>query len=40
VPGTPKLAAIQRVTQRVVANKLLLLAAELLLRATRLRTLP
>jgi len=28
VPGTPKLAAIQRVTQRVVANKLLLLAAD------------
>jgi hypothetical protein len=28
VPATPKLAAIQRVTQRVVANKLLLLAAD------------
>ena len=27
-PATPKLAAIQRVTQRVVANKLLLLAAD------------
>jgi hypothetical protein len=28
MPATPKLAAIQRVTQRVVANKLLLLAAD------------
>ncbi len=28
IPGTSKLAAIQRVTQRVVANKLLLLAAD------------